>query len=49
MKKILVGLIILFFLLLSLGITVVFIRQRTTFFGRATSPGVGGEVALENI
>ena len=48
MKKILVGLIILVFLLISLGVTIIFVRQRTAFFGRATAPSVGGEIALDN-
>lgn len=41
--------LILLFLLFSLGAMVVFIRERTTFFGRALGPPTGtGEVALEN-
>jgi len=42
-------LIFLLIVLLSLGLTVFFIGQRTTFFGRASSPSISsGEVALEN-
>ncbi len=42
-------LIILLIVLLSLGLTVFFISQRTTFFGRASSPSLSsGEIALEN-
>ena len=48
MKKIILGIAIVIFLLLALAATVVFIRQRTAFFGRATAPSVGGEIALDN-
>ena len=48
MKKIILGIAIVIFLLLALGATVIFIRQRTAFFGRATSPTTGGEIAPDN-
>lgn len=50
MKKVVVGLIILLFLLFSLGVTVVFVRERTTLFGQAFSPAPygAGEAAIEN-
>lgn len=49
MKKVVVGLIILLFLLFSLGATVVFVRERTTLFGQAFGPSTSsGEVAIEN-
>ncbi len=48
-KGLIFTLIILFIVLFSLGLTVFFINQRTTFFGRASSPSLGsGEIALEN-
>jgi len=48
-KGLIFTLVVLFIVLLSLGLTVFFISQRTTFFGRASSPSLSsGEVALEN-
>ncbi|PIS14653.1 hypothetical protein COT64_01520 [Candidatus Shapirobacteria bacterium CG09_land_8_20_14_0_10_39_12] len=38
MKRIIFTFLIIFFLLLSLSLTVFFISQRTTFFGRAFGP-----------
>jgi len=48
-RGIILAIVILLILLFSLGATVVFIRQRTTFFGRAFIPSTSsGGVALEN-
>jgi len=48
-KGIFLAIIVFLILLFSLGATVIFIRQRTTFFGRAFNPSTSsGEVALEN-
>lgn len=49
MKKVILGILIIIFLLLALAATVVFIRERTTFFGRAFGPSTSaGEVAIDN-
>ncbi|PJE67349.1 hypothetical protein COU95_02900 [Candidatus Shapirobacteria bacterium CG10_big_fil_rev_8_21_14_0_10_40_9] len=48
-KRIVLAIIIFLILLFSLGATIIFVRQRTSFFGRAFTPGGSvGEVALEN-
>ncbi len=47
-KGIILALLILLLLLFSLGATIFFINQRTTFFGRATGSIAVEEVALEN-
>jgi len=48
-RGIIFGIVVLLIILFSLGATVIFIRQRTTFFGRAFNPLTSsGEVALEN-
>jgi hypothetical protein len=48
-KGIFLAIIVFLILLFSLGATVIFIRQRTGFFGRAFTPSTGsGEVVLEN-
>ena len=48
-RGIILAIVILLILLFSLGATVVFIRQRTTFFGRAFTPSTSsGEITLEN-
>ena len=48
-KGIILAIIIFLILLFSLGATITFVRQRTSFFGRAFIPGGNvGEVALEN-
>jgi len=49
MKKSVLILIVVFFLLFSLAGLVFFISQRTTFFGRAYTPrGTSGLVSVEN-
>ncbi len=49
MRKIVLAIFILLILLFSLGATIILVRQRTTFFGRAFTPSTGsGEVVLEN-
>lgn len=47
-KAIILTLIILLLLLFSVGIGVVLVSQRTTFFGRALGPLSRGEISLEN-
>ena len=47
-KTLLLALIVLLLLLFSLGAGVFLVSQRTTFFGRAYFPQVGGEVSLDN-
>ena len=48
-KGIILAVVVFLILLFSLGATIIFVRQRTSFFGRAfTSGGSVGEVALEN-
>ena len=48
-KGMILTLVFLLILLFSLGITIIFIRQRTSFFGRAFTPSTSlGEVVLEN-
>ena len=48
-QGIILALVVLLILLFSLGITIVFIRQRTSFFGRAFTPSTSsGEIVLEN-
>lgn len=48
MKKYLLLGLILLILLLGLSVTVVFVSQRTSFFGRAFTPTTGGEISLQN-
>lgn len=50
MKKHTLFLLLIFFLLLSLVLVVIFISQRTSFFGRAYGPGIrpSGQVLIEN-
>ena len=48
-KGIILAVVVFLILLFSLGATVIFIRQRTSFFGRAFIPSTSsGEVVLEN-
>ena len=48
MKKTTLILLVVFFLLFSLGGLVFFISQRTTFFGRAYTPAVGTNFSPQN-
>ena len=47
-RGIFLAIIILLILLFSLGVTIILVRQRTTFLGRAFNPSTSSEVALEN-
>lgn len=48
-RGLVIALFILLFLLFSLGVMIVFVRERTTFFGRAFGPSTRlEEVAVEN-
>jgi len=48
-KGIILAIIIFLILLFSLGAAITFVKQRTSFFGRAFTPGGSvGEIALEN-
>ena len=48
-RGIVLAIIIFLILLFSLGATITFVEQRTSFFGRAFTPGGNvGEVVLEN-
>jgi len=48
MKKTTLILLVLFFLLFSLGGLVIFVSQRTTFFGRAYTPRLGTNFSPQN-
>jgi len=48
MKKTTLILLVVFFLLFSLGGLVIFVSQRTTFFGRAYTPGGGTNFSSQN-
>jgi len=48
-KGFILAIVVLIIILLSLWSTVYFINQRTSFFGRASSPSLSsGEIALDN-
>jgi len=48
MKKTTLILLVVFFLLFSLGGLVIFVSQRTTFFGRAYTPRTGATFSPQN-